>query len=552
MDLDGPQNHKGLYTLMRVQKEMAIQSENVIEWSTFRGKLGGQLRVGFMSQVSPDGSHVITMINDTGAEESEYRRRKVMTEVSTNYYVANFLDYRFLQVFFPTRGSLAWYTRDTGKLQPLPGADDSRYVQTNAVWSPDGKYVVFARAAAKDPYAAGVRMASHANDPAETQIRYDLFRIPFNDGRGGVAEPIQGASNNGMSNSFPKVSPDGRWIVFVKAKNGLLMRPDSELWIVPASGGEARRMRCNTSRMNSWHSLSPNGKWMVFSSKSRTPYTEMFLTHIDENGNDTPAVLIENSKAANRAVNLPEFVNMAMDGITKIDPVATRYYSAADAASELMKRRDYKAAEAAWRHAVELSPSEARVHNNLGFCLTELGRTHEAIAEYEKALELSPDYPEAYNNLGTVLMAQQRIDEAIARFRRALELNPAYGSAHSNLGIALSNSGRMEEAIEHLRVGAKITPDSADAHNNLAVSLAMTGQWQDAVPELEIADRLTNGRDPVILDLLSRAYAEIQQFPKAAAVARHGASSARLAGRVRLTEELLRKAAEYEKGRVPR
>jgi hypothetical protein len=60
------------------------------------------------------------------------------------YYVSNFTDYRFLQVFYPTRGILVWYDRDTRKLQPLPGADDPRYVQTNAVWSPDGKYLVFA------------------------------------------------------------------------------------------------------------------------------------------------------------------------------------------------------------------------------------------------------------------------------------------------------------------------------------------------------------------------------------------------------------------------
>ena len=39
-----------------------------------------------------------------------------------------------------------------------------------------------------------------------------------------------------MSNSFPKVSPDGRWIVFVQCRNGQVMRPDSQLYIVPAAG----------------------------------------------------------------------------------------------------------------------------------------------------------------------------------------------------------------------------------------------------------------------------------------------------------------------------
>jgi len=46
------------------------------------------------------------------------------------------------------------------------------------------------------------------------------------------------------------------------------------------------------------------------SSKSRGPYTKMFLTHIDEQGNDSPAILIDNATAANRAVNIPEFVNI--------------------------------------------------------------------------------------------------------------------------------------------------------------------------------------------------------------------------------------------------
>ena len=131
-------------------------------------------------------------------------------------------------------------------------------------------------------------MREYANDPNETQIQYDLYRIPFNGGKGGKAERIAGASENGMSNNFPKVSPDGKWIVFVRNKNGLLMRPDSQLYIVPFEGGAERPMRSNQTVMNSWHSFSPNGRWLVFSSKSPSLYTQMYLTHIDEKGNDSP------------------------------------------------------------------------------------------------------------------------------------------------------------------------------------------------------------------------------------------------------------------------
>jgi Tol biopolymer transport system component len=78
-------------------------------------------------------------------------------------------------------------------------------------------------------------------------------------------------------------------------------------------------MRANTRLMNSWHSFSPNGRWMVFSSKARSPYTQMYLTHIDANGNDSPPILIDNTTASNRAVNIPEFVNIDPDGIEDIE-----------------------------------------------------------------------------------------------------------------------------------------------------------------------------------------------------------------------------------------
>ena len=69
----------------------------------------------------------------------------------------------------------------------------------------------------------------------------------------------------------------------------MLLQPDSELYIIPAGGGAARRLQCNTSRMNSWHSWSPNSRWLVFSSKAESPYTQLFLTHIDEQGESSAA-----------------------------------------------------------------------------------------------------------------------------------------------------------------------------------------------------------------------------------------------------------------------
>jgi tetratricopeptide (TPR) repeat protein len=471
IDLDGPQNDKGMYSLVPIAKQMTIANKDVISWSSFPTENGSPVRVGFMSQVSPDGRYVVTTIRPPGTKSSQF------------YYVANFKDYRFLQVFYPTRGVLAWYDRAAKKLQPLPGADDPQFVQASAMWSPDGKYLVFSRAEAKDPYPADGKMAAYANDPAEVKIQYDLYRIPFNDGKGGQAEPIEGASQNGMSNSFAKVSPDGKWIVFVQAKNGQLMRPDGKLYIVPATGGVARLMNCNTPLMNSWHSFSPNGRWLVFSSKSRSPYTQMYLTHIDENGNDTPAILIENSTAANRAVNIPEFVNMDPSGIEHIDTPAVDFYKQYDVAADLAKKGQYAAAIPEWAKAIAMSPDDARARNNYGQTLAHAGKTDEAIAQLRKAVFYKPHYPEAHNNLAIALENAGRAEEAIEQYRQALEDNPGYPEAHNNLGRALMMQHHLSEAVEEFQHALAINPQYAEVSNNLGYALAEQGHLDLAVAQ---------------------------------------------------------------------
>jgi len=506
MDLDGPANDKGLYSITPVKPRMSIGNQNVVEWSSFREGARVGSRVGFMSRISPDGQYIVTSVNRTD-------------------YVLNYEDYHFLQTSYPTRGVLAWYNRATGEMHTLPGADDPHYVHTDPVWTPDGEYVVFARAEAKESYPEGRKLAEFANDPNETPIQYDLCRIPFNHGKGGRAEPIVGASRNGMSNNFPRVSPDGRWVVYVECHNGQLLRPDSQLYIVPLEGGQARRMRCNTPLMNSWHSFSPNGRWLVFSSKSRTPYTQMFLTHLDDQGNDSPAILIENATAANRAVNLPEFVNIPPDGLLKIDVPAAEFYRLSSRAMESMAAGRYEQAVGEWTKALEVTPDDVKANDNLGLALAQVGRIDDALKYFQKAVEIDPRDVAGHNNLAGALRKKGRINEAIAHWTTALELNPRSAAAHNNLGDTLYGQGRHAEAVAHWRAGLRAEPDRIFTLNQLAWVLATCAETAvrngaEAVGLAERAVQLSGGRDPAVLSTLAAAYAETSRFPEAADTAR--------------------------------
>jgi tetratricopeptide (TPR) repeat protein len=574
MDLDGPENDKGLYALVDLKPETSIRAQDLVSWNRSADRQFGQNRVGFMSQVSPDGRYVLTTISGT------------KRPLHSTFYVVNFKDYQFLQVFYPTGGILAWYDRSTGVEQPLPGANSDDYVQTDGVWSPDGKYVVFARAKATSPYPASGKLAEFANDQNEVPLQYDLYRVPFNDGRGGTPEPIMGASQNGMSNNFPNVSPDGRWIVFVQCRNGQLMRPDSLLYIVPAEGGRARRMRCNTALMNSWHSFSPNSRWLVFSSKARSPYTQMYLTHVDENGNDTPPILVENSTVANRAVNLPEFVNIPPDQVLRIEVPAVAFYSQLNNAAELATKGRLDEAIAEWEQALAIEPDDARAHNNLGLALARQGRYDEAIPHYEKALQLDSRYDVIHLNLGRALAAKGRLDEAIPHLQVAAERSPDNAEVQQSLGQALMARGRLPDALPHFESAVRINPGLADAHYFLGMCLyfakhdtaSALAEWRaalrvapdslgplnqaarvlavspdpalrngaEAVELAQRAARISNGNDPAILDTLAAGLAEQGRFTEAADTARRALELAARQNKASLAETLMEAIATYE------
>ena len=461
-------NDKGGYAILPVSEQMVLNDEKIITWSDYK-KDDGEATFGLLSQVSPDGRYVISTVKDRAV------------------FVAT-PGIEFSQLFFPIKGILVVYDTVTETYAPLPGADDPAYVQSNPTWSPDGKSIVFARTKVyeKDSIADSNAILLNENDVPEfiedkEPFKFDLYRVPFNEGRGGTAEPIAGASHNGMSNFFAKFSPDGKWIVFTQAENYMLLMPDSVLYIIPAEGGEARRLRANTSRMNSWHSFSSNGRWLVFSSKANTPYTQLFLTHIDEEGNSTPPVVLDRFTGTYGAANIPEFVPLPADAIAQIKEQFLDAYSFLRAGMANERTGNYPAAVKAYERGLEVEPENVELLNSMGFALFQQGRSQEAVVALEKALKVDPKHWKAHNNMALASVDLGEFELAEAHYRESLAIEPQ-PAIYNDLGFVLERQGLPFEATDMYRKALELDPESAAAHFNLASSLARGGEFAAAEP----------------------------------------------------------------------
>ena len=196
---------------------------------------------------------------------------------------------------------IAVYEPSRGTFHLLPGADSPEYVENFPAWSPDGRRLLFSRT------RPGV---------SARLVKYDVYALDYNDGRGGTPVPVPGASHNGRSNYFARYSPDGRWVSFCMADQGSLIESSSDIYLMPGDlGGPPHRLESNSDyAADSWHSWSSNSKWLVFASKREDGiYARLYFTHIDEEGRASPPVRLPVKGQVLKSFNIPEFLKDASE-----------------------------------------------------------------------------------------------------------------------------------------------------------------------------------------------------------------------------------------------
>lgn len=123
------------------------------------------------------------------------------------------------------------------------------------------------------------------------QARYSLCSVSFDQETGIIgdeADTVLSAAATGKSLSLPRVSPDGRFLMFVMADYGCFpsYNPEADLWMLDLSNHVFERLTIlNSSNVESWHTWSSNGRWVVFSSRRENGlHSNPYIAYIDSNG----------------------------------------------------------------------------------------------------------------------------------------------------------------------------------------------------------------------------------------------------------------------------
>ena len=200
---------------------------------------------------------------------------------------------------------------DTEKMEVFSNPELMRddAFETFPTFSPDGKSLYFCSAPAVDPMPDGYR-----------NVHYNLCRVDFDPVTGTVGPRIDTLFHaaDSSSASFPRISPDGKTLVFTKHGYGnfSIWHKDADLYAVDLESGDIRPFdEANAPGVDSYHSWSSNSRFLVFSSRRIDGlYTRLYMTYVDEAGQEHKPFLLpqRNPKKFYEdlmfSYNIPEFI----------------------------------------------------------------------------------------------------------------------------------------------------------------------------------------------------------------------------------------------------
>jgi hypothetical protein len=209
-------------------------------------------------------------------------------------------------IVMDTLSDLIIYNIEKNKTLTNKAVFGKSYMETFPAWSPDGKYLYYCRT------------AKLSDSITYDKVRYDLIRIAFDaeTEKWGNPDTLILASKINGSISFPKLSPDGKYLMFTLADYGTfpIWHDEADLYLLDLTSRIYSKLKSNSDKTESYHQWSSNSKWFVFSSKRLDGlWGRSFFSYIDEKGNASKPFLLPQKnphfyETFLKSYNVPELV----------------------------------------------------------------------------------------------------------------------------------------------------------------------------------------------------------------------------------------------------
>lgn len=209
---------------------------------------------------------------------------------------------------FDYTSDLLVYDVQRNEVITTPQLFSNQAFETFPHFSPDGKTLYFCTAEAQKM-------------PEDFQkVRYNLCSISFNPETrtfGNQVDTLFNGKQAAKSVSFPRVSPDGKFLVFTLSDYGnfSIWHKEADLFLANLQDGTIIPLEAaNSNDVESYHSWSSNSRWLVFSSRRVDGlYTHPHLIHIDAEGKAGKPFILPQPNASYytsfmKSFNIPEFV----------------------------------------------------------------------------------------------------------------------------------------------------------------------------------------------------------------------------------------------------
>ena len=247
--------------------------------------------------------------------------------------------------------------------------------------------------------------------------------------------------------------------------------------IVESMGGSGRKLTTKTDKKGEFvQLLTESGPYRITATDpkigSASADTRVVLGKVSE-----MTIVLVPSTAANDSAKAAELKKVFEEGVSASrgsqHDLAIEKFNAALAISPacfdcqfnigvaLMAKKDEKAAEEAWKKALEMKPDYAEALNALSTLYNNQKRFDEAAAMSAKAATAGggAGSADATFNQGIILWNQGKIAEAKVKFEETIKMNATHADAHYQLGMAMLNEGKLAEAVTEFETYVKLAPE---------------------------------------------------------------------------------------------